>query len=243
MSRDLLFTPPAGDPPIPELPPLTNGDHLDQPTFHARYEAMPADFRAELIEGVVIVSSPQSTLHGIVQRIVNGWLWYYEVHTPGTQGAMNFTNILGMRSEPEPDCGLWIAPAFGGRTRPVGKYTAGPPELLAEVSLSSEAYDLHSKKRDYERAGVLEYLVVMLREQRVVWFVLRDGRYAEMPPDSDGIYRSTVFPGLWLDPQALLSQDSPKLLETLHRGLADPSHQAFIDRLKNASTAEPHQPE
>ena len=30
------------------LPPLENGDRLDQKTFHARYEAMPEDCRAEL---------------------------------------------------------------------------------------------------------------------------------------------------------------------------------------------------
>jgi hypothetical protein len=41
------------------LPPLANGDHLDQRTFHARYEAMPEDFRAELIGGIVYMTSPQ----------------------------------------------------------------------------------------------------------------------------------------------------------------------------------------
>src|SRR5688500_5055628 len=102
MSRNLLFTPATGDAPIAKLPPLMNGDCLDQPTFHARYEAMPENFRAALIEGVVIVSSPRSTPHGSLQHEVNGWLWYYQSHTPGTLGAVNFTNILGPKSEPEP---------------------------------------------------------------------------------------------------------------------------------------------
>ena len=31
------------------LPPLKAGQHLDQPTFHERYEAMPPGTRAELI--------------------------------------------------------------------------------------------------------------------------------------------------------------------------------------------------
>jgi len=30
----------------PGLPPLENGDRLDQKTFHWRYEAMPSDVRA-----------------------------------------------------------------------------------------------------------------------------------------------------------------------------------------------------
>jgi hypothetical protein len=35
------------------LPPLVHGQHLDQPTFHERYEAMSPDTRAELVGGVV----------------------------------------------------------------------------------------------------------------------------------------------------------------------------------------------
>jgi hypothetical protein len=39
------------------LPPLENGERLDQPTFHARYEAMPEGTRAELIGGIVYMHS------------------------------------------------------------------------------------------------------------------------------------------------------------------------------------------
>src|SRR5262245_22611124 len=49
---------------ISYLPPLEAGDHLAQATFHARYEAMPPDFRAELIGGVVFVPSPIRLEHG-----------------------------------------------------------------------------------------------------------------------------------------------------------------------------------
>lgn len=46
------------------LPPLENGDRLDQKTFHARYEAMPDGVRAELIGGIVYMSSPLKRHHG-----------------------------------------------------------------------------------------------------------------------------------------------------------------------------------
>ena len=45
------------------LPPLEAGAHLDQATFQARYEAMPSNFRAELIGGVVFVPSPLRLEH------------------------------------------------------------------------------------------------------------------------------------------------------------------------------------
>jgi len=90
---------------------------------------------------------------------------------------------------------------------------------------------LHSKKRDYERAGVREYLVVALRQQIVFRFVNRDGRFEEHPPDADGIIRSEVFPGLWLDPAAMIALNGRRALEVLRQGLATPEHAAFAAQL------------
>jgi hypothetical protein len=39
---------------------LVEGQRLDQPTFHAIYEAMPPGTRAELIDAVVYIPSPVS---------------------------------------------------------------------------------------------------------------------------------------------------------------------------------------
>jgi hypothetical protein len=43
---------------------LVEGQRLDQPTFHALYEAMPPGTRAELIDGVVYLPSPVGLDHG-----------------------------------------------------------------------------------------------------------------------------------------------------------------------------------
>src|SRR5713101_1026796 len=84
------------------LPPLETGDHLDQKTFHARYEAMPEHVRAELIGGIVYMRSPMKRRHGRYGTRVLHWLGEYEVGTPGTEVLDNATNILGPESEPEP---------------------------------------------------------------------------------------------------------------------------------------------
>ena len=55
------------------LPRLEAGDHLDQATFHARYEAMPPDFRTELIGGVVFVPALRRLEHGESYVLVMGW--------------------------------------------------------------------------------------------------------------------------------------------------------------------------
>jgi hypothetical protein len=50
-------------------------------------------------------------------------------------------------------------------------------------------------------------------------------------PSSDGIIRSQVFPGLWLDPQALLALSGKRLLAVLQEGLSTADHEAFVGRL------------
>jgi Uma2 family endonuclease len=108
----------------------------------------------------------------------------------------------------------------------------GPPELVIEIAASSAAYDLHDKRRVYARNGVQEYLAVQMYEQRVDWFVLREGGYETLTPEADGVLRSQVFPGLWLQPAALWSGDLAAMLAVLQEGLAAPEHTAFLARLQ-----------
>jgi Uma2 family endonuclease len=220
------------------IPPLEAGDHLDQATFHERYKAMPSAFRAELIEGIVIVPSPLAQGHGLYHALVMGWLVNYWLATPGTLAWDNVTTILGDKSEPQPDGTLVIEPAAGGQTGvSEDGYTTGAPELIVEVASSSASIDLHAKRRDYERAGVLEYVVVVLRQRLVRWFVLQAGVYEDMAADTDGIFRSKVFPGLWLHADALLRLDGAQVMEVLQQGLAVPEHVAFVQQLQVRRTA------
>jgi Uma2 family endonuclease len=220
-------------PRLPSEAPLEPGDYLDQKTFHTRYEAMPNGLKAELIEGVVYMPSPLKADHGDLHGEVLAWLKMYKAATPGTRALDNSTTILGPLSEPQPDGSLLILPEYGGQTSvsPEG-YIVGSPELLAEIASSSQAYDLHAKRRDYDRAGVQEYVVVLLREQRIVWFVRRQGILTELQPGHDGIFRSEFFGGLWLDGAALLQCDTHRVQEILQQGLASPEHALFLDRLK-----------
>jgi hypothetical protein len=63
------------------------------------------------------------------------------------------------------------------------------------------------------------------------WFGLTDGEYQLLSPESDGIIRSRVFPGLWLAVDALLNNQMSQVLEVLQAGLQSPEHQAFVERL------------
>jgi Uma2 family endonuclease len=207
---------------------LVNGDHLDQKTFHALYEAMPEDCRAELIGGVVYMASPMKVPHGKMGPLVSAWLGEYQAATPGTEVLLGATAILGPSSEPEPDHCLRILPEYGGSSLTNDDdYLEGPPELIVEISHSTAAIDLHAKKDDYEAAGVKEYLVLALKSKQALWFQRRRGRFAPLRADADGVFRSRVFPGLWLDAAAILAFDRAATLAALRRGLASDEHSRF----------------
>jgi Uma2 family endonuclease len=219
------------------LPPLENGDRLDQKTFHARYEAMSEDCRAELIGGIVFMRSPQRLPHSHAQTLVVCLLGEYADATPGTEALVSNTQILGPESEPEPDACLFVTPEYGGNVRlDEEQYLHGPPELIVEVSWATESIDLHRKKDDYQKAGVPEYVVLALRMQQVFWFVRQRGKYREVPLPKDGAFHSRMFPGLWLDAEAVLGGNRQRMLAVLRQGLATPEHAAFVAKLaKQAS--------
>lgn len=220
-------TPRRRPPPI-----LENGDRLSQPEFHRRYEQMAEDVKAELIGGVVYMASPLRAPHGGGSRLIASVLGTYQAATPGVDGEDNATTILGEQSEPQPDHLLRLSPERGGRSR-VNKeqYLVGPPELVIEIAHSTAAIDLHAKKEDYRDAGVMEYVVVCLEEERKVRaFDLPKGQPWPIP--EDGIWRSRVFPGLWIDTKALLANDAARLLRTARKGLASAEQKAFVRAFK-----------
>jgi Uma2 family endonuclease len=212
------------------LPGLEPGDRMDQPTFHSRYKAMPAHIRAELIGGIVYMPSPVKTLHADVHAEVVAWLKVYQAVTPGVRAVDNATVILGADSEPQPDASLYLLDR--GQTKPTEDgYLTGAPELVAEIALSSESYDLSAKHADYLRHGVQEYLVVLLRQQRVVWFVREGQAFVEMTAGLDGVFRSRFFKGLWLDAGALVRGETGRVHEVLREGVASVEHAEFVRAL------------
>jgi len=73
----------------PEL--LVEGQRLDQPTFHALYQAMPPATRAQLIDGVVHMPCPVGDAHSRAHVHVIVWLGYYAENTPAVEVLDNAT--------------------------------------------------------------------------------------------------------------------------------------------------------
>jgi Uma2 family endonuclease len=210
-----------------DLKPLVDGERLDGVTFHERYAAMPEETRAELIGGRVYMGSPMKRRHGKLGSAANAWLSYDSEFMPGTEVLDNATVLLEDFGEPQPDVCLRILPSHGGRTTDEDGYVMNAPELIVEVADSSLARDLGPKKRDYERAGLPESVVIGIDPPAVRWYRLMEGTLVEVGPDADGFYHSSIFPGLWLDPAAMLAADTRTLRAVVDRGLATEEAEAF----------------
>jgi len=204
--------------------PLASGERLSRDEFLRRWEALPELKFAELLEGVVYMPSPVTLSHGDRDNLVHWWLGHYAASTPGCKASSNVTWLM-LEDAPQPDCTLRILPECGGQSSAQRGYGRGAPELIVEVALSSASRDLGPKLRLYRAAGVREYITVLVEQAQVTWRRLVSGSYRVLEPDPDGILRSAVFPGLWLDPAALLREENPRLLEVLTQGLQSPEHQ------------------
>lgn len=223
-------------PPSARVIPLQNGDRLTRDEFERRYSAMPDVKKAELIEGVVYMPSPVNhEYHGGPHFDVIGWLGLYRIATPGVWGGDNSSLRLDLDNEPQPDAFLMIAGGSpGGAQVASDGYVEGAPELVVEVAASSASYDLHDKLRAYRRNGVPEYVVWRTYDGAIDWFVLRGSEYERLAPGEDGILRSLVLPGLWLDPAALIAGDMARVAEVAQAGLASAEHAQFLEALRSS---------
>jgi hypothetical protein len=84
----------------------------------------------------------------------------------------------------------------------------------------------------YQRAGVLEYIVLSIEEPELHGFNFQSGQ--PLRPGRPGVYRSRVFPGLWIDRHALLNRDTLRIAGMVQQGVASRGHGAFVKRLQAA---------
>jgi len=152
-------------------------------------------------------------------------------HTPGVQATTNTTIRLEGDNEPRLDVLLRLDEGHGGQTRIEGKFLVGPPEVVAEVSSTITHHDLHDKFDLFEEIGVREYLVWRVWDAAIDWFVLAEnGTYDRLSIDENGLFKSLVLPGLWLDSAAMVRGDMKRVLEALNQGIQSDEHRTFVQQ-------------
>lgn len=219
-------------------PSLQNGDRLNFAAFSRRWQSMPSLKRAELLRGRVYMQAAVSAeFHGGPDNRIQTWLGTYAAHVDGVHAFTNATARCDDLNAPQPDGALCLDSRFGGRTRLDERgFLIGAPELVAEIAASSASYDLFDKLEVYEEFGVEEYVVWLAHEREIRWFRRRDSKLQLQPAGADGISRSEVFAGLWLDAAAMVRGDMRRVLAALHEGLESPEHLSFSEGLRERAS-------
>lgn len=174
------------------------------------------DVHAEWVDGEVVIHMPPKEWHQKVTTLLTTLLqMYVEFFSLGrVLGAPFEMKLQPEGPAREPDV------LFVGREhldRLTADRLSGAADLVVEVvSDDSVARDRAEKFYEYQQAGVREYWVVDPRpgkERADFWVLEEDGRYRPIPPGRDGVYRSVVIPGFWVNVRWLLSQEAPNPLQ------------------------------
>ena len=160
--------------------------------------------------------SPVSTKHQLLAAFLAALLQHFvEARGLGLILTAPFQMKLSTRpSGREPDI-IFIDRARLGILK--DNYLDGPADLAIEViSPDSRARDRGDKYYEYEQAGVAEYwLFDPIRKQAEFYRLGTDGFYGVVPVGKDGIFRSAVLEGLWLNVDWLWQEPLPQLMSVL----------------------------
>jgi Uma2 family endonuclease len=188
-------------------------------TFAEFLELIPEDQKADLIDGVIYVASPEDTDHNDLLQ----WLCVVlrTVIRRRQLGRLLIERVayrLGETTGPEPD----LAFVRTDRLALIKKgYVDGPPDLAVEiVSNSSAERDYEDKRRKYEEAGVQEYWIIDPGEEKATFLVRGPTGFTESQL-KDHMFHSRILPGFALDVRWLWQtprpDESPIIQEMLER--------------------------
>ena len=164
----------------------------------------------EWVNGDVIMASPASAKHQRVGSFLEHILYnYVESRQLGEIFRAPFQMKLEFSGR-EPDI-IYINSLHLDQIKKV--YMEGPADMVVEIiSTGSRKRNRKDKFAEYESAGISEYwLIDPIREQAEFYRIGKDRLYHLVPISNDGIYRSEVIPGFWLNINWLWKEPLPRI--------------------------------
>ena len=172
------------------------------------------DQKADLIDGVIYVASPENTDSNLLFIWLGGLIsLFVETFDLGEVFGLRVALRLDGKNSPEPDI-LFVRKSRLHLMRQ--GHIAGAADLAMEiVSPESVQRDYQMKRTQYERAGVEEYWIIDQMAEKVTLLRLGpNGKYREVRLKKS-VLHSHVLPGFWLRPGWLWQQPRPKKLVVL----------------------------
>lgn len=185
-------------------------------TFEDFCSLVPDGQKADLIDGVIYLASPDNTdaadIFGLLYALFYA---YVQMKSLGKVSGSRVAFRLNDRNSPEPDL------AFVRKDREhliERSFVNGRPDLAVEiVSPDSVERDYEQKRKLYQQTGVPEYWIIDEMERTVSLLRLGPrGKYREVKPRK-GVFHSEALEGFWFRPEWLWQEPPPDLLETLQQ--------------------------
>jgi len=189
-------------------------------TFGEFMELVQEDQKADLLEGVIYLASPENTDHNDLIR----WLslvmgMFIEARNPGRLTINKVAYRLSERTAPEPDL-AFVSASRLAKIKP--GYVEGPPDLAIEiVSPDSVDRDYENKRLRYEEGGVKEYWIIDPLDETVLFLVNENGRFKEQPLPGH-VLESRVLLGLKLDTRLFFQRPLPPTMPIIQNLLPKP---------------------
>ena len=171
--------------------------------------------------------------HGDRTQASIGWLFHYRARTPGASSGDNSTVRLDLNNSPSPTR-AFHQPAYGGQVKLDEEgYIVGAPDSLprSPPALPATTFTISSGLTSATVSASTSSGASSIVRSIGSFCVTAASRNSHL--EEDGTLRSTVFPGLWLDPSASLDEDFDRLLDVLRSGLDSAEHAEFVGRLQD----------
>ena len=189
------------------------------------------DTLAEWVNGEVIMTSPASKIH----QLLDGFLYslihqYVQLRDLGKVLLPPFQMKL-KNSGREPDL-IFIKKENLKRLKKT--YLDGPADLVIEIiSPESIGRDRGDKFYEYEQAGIPEYWMLDHSKRRAEFYILdKSGSYILAKIGSEGKFDSKILPGFWIKIEWLWQEPLPSALRIL--GEIAGIDAEIVERFENA---------
>ncbi len=181
-------------------------------SFEDFLQDAPETSLAEWVNGNMVLMNPPSAHHQDILGFLTSVLRsYIEAHNLGKLRSAPFPMKLASSGR-ESDL-LFILKNNLQRLK--ANFLDGPADLVIEIiSPESRARDRGEKFYEYEQAGIPEYWLLDPVRKQAEFYQLIDGIYQAVTV-KDGIYKSSVLTGLWLEVSWLWQEPLPTILEVL----------------------------
>jgi Uma2 family endonuclease len=184
-------------------------------TFEEFCDLIPEGQKADLIDGVIYVASPDNIEHYSIYQWLSRLIADFldELMILGAIFGSRIAFRLGLNGGPEPDLGY----VQGSRLHLVNQtYVDGAPDLAIEiVSPDSVERDYQKKLVQYDDAGVQAYWIIDPLKKKMTCYARSKSGKLKNVRSVGGRSHTDVIPGFWVRPAWFWQSPLPKKKDVL----------------------------